>query len=124
MRNARSTAEWTGAVTGVLFTWCSRVLRVSQPALTRLLLINSSALPALSAYRLRQPTIINDESQGSIAKHLSCDGLRHYKVMTKFTSENIFFKSAGEVTCKMVDHVIRRIRLALLSSRLQNSPDD
>jgi len=52
-RAAHAQCQINGRMDGrgyrVLFTWCSRVPQVSQPALTRLLLINSSALPALSA---------------------------------------------------------------------------
>ena len=58
---------------------------------------------------------INDKSQDSIAKHLSCDGLLHYKFVIQFAGERIF-----NITGKMVDRVIR---LRLLSSKMQNSPD-
>jgi len=34
--------------------------------------------------------VINDKSQGSIAKHLSWDGFLHYKCITQFASERIF----------------------------------
>jgi len=34
--------------------------------------------------------VINDKAQDSTAKHLSYDGLLHYKVITQFASE-IFF---------------------------------
>jgi len=34
--------------------------------------------------------VINDKSQSSIAKHLSCDGLLHYKYITQFAGERIF----------------------------------
>ena len=33
---------------------------------------------------------INDKSQDSIAKHLSYDGLLHYKCTTQFAGERIF----------------------------------
>ena len=33
--------------------------------------------------------VINDKSQGSIAKHLSCDGLFHYKCIIQFACEGI-----------------------------------
>jgi len=39
--------------------------------------------------------VINDKSQDSTAKHLSCDGLIHYKFITQFAGETIFFKSAN-----------------------------
>ena len=34
--------------------------------------------------------VINDKSKGSIAKHLSCDGLRRYKFIIQFAGERIF----------------------------------
>ena len=34
--------------------------------------------------------VINDKSQGSIAKHLSCDGLLRYKYMVQSAGERIF----------------------------------
>jgi len=34
--------------------------------------------------------VINDKSQGSIAKHLSCDGLLHYKYIIQFAGERTF----------------------------------
>ena len=34
--------------------------------------------------------VINDKSQDSTAKHLSCDGLLHYKFITQFAGETIF----------------------------------
>jgi len=33
---------------------------------------------------------INDKSQDSTAKHLSCNGLLHYKFITQFAGEIIF----------------------------------
>jgi len=67
---------------------------------------------------------INDESQGSIAKHLRCDKLLYY---------TFIIHSAGERIFKIGDHlaklraksltVIYPIRLALLSSKMQISPD-
>jgi len=38
--------------------------------------------------------VINDKSQDSTAKHLSCDGLLHYKFISQFAGE-IFFKSVN-----------------------------
>jgi len=35
-------------------------------------------------------TVINDKSQGSTAKHLSCDGLLLYKFISQFADERIF----------------------------------
>ena len=34
--------------------------------------------------------VINDKLQDSTAKHLSCDGLLHYKFFTQFAGERIF----------------------------------
>jgi len=34
--------------------------------------------------------VINDKSQGSTVKHLSCDGLLHYKFIIQFAGEEIF----------------------------------
>jgi len=33
--------------------------------------------------------VINDKSEGSTAKHLSCDGLLHYKFIIQFAGERI-----------------------------------
>ena len=44
--------------------------------------------------------LINDKSQGCTAKHLSCDGLLHYKFIIQVASNWWTF---GEVTGKMVD---------------------
>ena len=43
--------------------------------------------------------VINDKSQGSIAKHFSCDGLIHYKFITQFDGERIF--KIGEHMAKL-----------------------
>ena len=67
---------------------------------------------------------INDESQGSIATKLRCDELLYYTFIIYSADERIF--NIGEhlaVTGKMVDCVIRPICLALLSSKMQISPD-
>ena len=66
--------------------------------------------------------VVNDKSQGSIAKSLSYDGLLHYKFIIPFADD--FFKNwltFREVTGKMVDCVIRQIRLTFLSLTMQNS---
>ena len=42
---------------------------------------------------------INDKSQGSITKHLSCDVLLYYKFITQFASERIF--KIGEHLAKL-----------------------
>ena len=34
--------------------------------------------------------VINEKSQGSIAKHLSCDELVHYNFIVHFAGERIF----------------------------------
>jgi len=39
--------------------------------------------------------VINDKSQGSVAKHLSWDCLLHYKFVIQFAGENFFLKSAN-----------------------------
>ena len=67
---------------------------------------------------------INDKSQGSIAKNLTCDELLYY---------TFIIHSAGEIIFKIGEHlaklwaksltVIYSIRLALLSSKMQISPD-
>ena len=43
--------------------------------------------------------VINDKSRGSIAKHLSCDGLLHYKFITQFGGERNF--KIGEHLAKL-----------------------
>jgi len=59
--------------------------------------------------------VVNDKWQGSIAKHLSYDGLL-VKYATQCAGERIFFLNwwtFGKVTDKMVDCFMRSIRLAL-----------
>ena len=57
--------------------------------------------------------VINDKSQDSTGKHLSYDGLLHYKFVIHCAGERIYQNpwTFGEVTGKMVDRVIRPIRL-------------
>jgi len=43
--------------------------------------------------------MINDKSQGSTAKHLSCDGSLHYKFIIQFAIERIFI--IGEHLAKL-----------------------
>jgi len=43
--------------------------------------------------------VINDKSQDSTAKHLSCDGLLHYKFIIQFGGERIF--KIGEHLAKL-----------------------
>jgi len=64
---------------------------------------------------------INDESQGSIAKNLRCDELLYYTFIIHSASERIF--KIGGVTGKIIDCIIYPIRIALLSSKMQISPD-
>jgi len=63
---------------------------------------------------------INDESQGSIANNLRCDELLYYTFIIRSAGERIF--KIGEVT-GIIYCVIYPIRLALLSSKVQISPD-
>jgi len=37
-----------------------------------------------------RPIVTNDKSQGTVAKHLSWDGLLHYKFIIQFAGERIF----------------------------------
>ena len=69
---------------------------------------------------------IKDESQGSIVTNLRCDALFYYTFIIHSAGERIFNIGEhyfGKATGKMVDCVIRPIRLALLSSKMQISPD-
>jgi len=43
--------------------------------------------------------VISDKSQGSTVKHLSCDGLLHYKFIIQFAGERIF--KIGEHLAKL-----------------------
>jgi len=68
---------------------------------------------------------INDESQCSTAKNLRCDELLYYTFITHSDGERIFKigEHFGEVTSEIVVCVMYPIRLALLSSKMQISPD-
>jgi len=66
---------------------------------------------------------INDESQGSIAKNLRCDELLYYTFIIHSVGERFFKIGEQLVKGKIVDCVIYLIRLALLSSKMQISPD-
>ena len=68
---------------------------------------------------------INDESQSSIAKNLRCDELLYYTFIIHSAGQRIckIGEYFGEVTGKIVDYVIYPICLALLSSKMQISPD-
>jgi len=60
-----------------------------------------------------------------IAKHLSWNGLLHYKYITEFPGDRIFLnrQKFGEVTGKMVYCDLCPICYTLLTSKMQNSPD-
>ena len=67
---------------------------------------------------------INDESQGSIAKNLRSDELLYYTFIIHSAGERIF--KIGEHLAKLWAKslaVIYPIRHALLSSKMQISPD-
>ena len=67
---------------------------------------------------------IDDESQGSIATNLRCDELLYYTFIILSAGERIF--NIGEHLAKLQAKsltVIHPIRLALLSSKMQISPD-
>ena len=67
---------------------------------------------------------INDESQGSIAKNFRCDELLYYTFIIHSAGERIF--KIGEHLAKLRAKsltVIYPIRLSLLSSKMQISPD-
>ena len=67
---------------------------------------------------------INDESQGNIGKNLRCDELLYYTFIIHSAGERIF--NIGEHLAKLRAKsltVIYPIRLALLSSKMQISPD-
>jgi len=73
---------------------------------------------------------INDESQASITKNLRCDELGAY--FTTHLSFTLLVKGflrlvniwrSYELTGTIIDYVIYPIRLALLSSKMQISPD-
>ena len=68
---------------------------------------------------------INDESQRSIAKNLRCDELLYYTFIIHSAGEIFFLNwwTFGEVTGKIADCVIYPICLAVLSSKMQISPD-
>jgi len=68
---------------------------------------------------------INDKSQGSITKNLRCNKLLCYTFIIHSAGERIFKigEHFGEFTGKIIDCVIHPIRLALLSSKMQISPD-
>ena len=68
--------------------------------------------------------VINDKSQGNIAKHLSWEVFIHYKFIIQFAGDKKIKIGAtfGEFTGKMVDSFMRPIRLTLLSSKMLTRP--
>ena len=48
--------------------------------------------------------VVNDKSEGTTAKHLSCDGLLHHKFIIQFAGESIF--KIGEHSAKLQGCVI------------------
>jgi len=69
--------------------------------------------------------VLQLESQGSIAKNLRCDELLYYIFIIHSPGKRIFkiCEHFGKVTGKIADCVMYPIRLALLSSKMQISPD-
>jgi len=71
--------------------------------------------------------VINDKSQGSIAKYLRCNELFYYTFIIQSAGERIF--KIGEHLAKLqaklliVSCATFASRLAFLSSEMQNSPD-
>ena len=70
-------------------------------------------------------TAINDESQCSIAKNLRCDVLLHYTFIIHSAGERIFKigEHLAKLRAKSLTVSYTPIRLALLSSKMQISPD-
>ena len=68
---------------------------------------------------------INDESQGSIAKNFRCDELLYYTFIIHSAGERIFLiaEHLAKLRAKSLTVVMYPIRLALLSSKMQISPD-
>ena len=66
--------------------------------------------------------VINDKSQDSTAKHLSYDGLLHYKFVSNYAGERIFKirEHLAKLQANMLDQVIRSIcfRLVLKDAEL------
>ena len=56
--------------------------------------------------------VINDKSQGSVAKHLSWDDLLYFKFIIQFAGERTFLnqRTFGEITRNMVDRAMCPIR--------------
>jgi len=68
---------------------------------------------------------INDESQGSIAKNLRCDELLYYTFIIHSAGERIFKigEHLAKLRTKSLTISYNPLRLALLSSKMQISPD-
>jgi len=69
--------------------------------------------------------VINDESQGSIAKHLRNGELLYYTFITQSAGTRIFFKLVNiwQSYRQNGDCFVRPIRIALLVSKMLISPD-
>jgi len=69
--------------------------------------------------------VINDKSQGSIAKNLACNELLFCTFFIQSVDERVFFKLVNiwRSYSKMADCFMCPIRLALLSSKMLISPD-
>jgi len=61
--------------------------------------------------------VINDKSQGTVAKHLSWDGLLHYKFIIQFADERIFKigEHLAKLQAKWLITLIHPIHCTLLS---------
>jgi len=66
--------------------------------------------------------VINDKSQDSTAKNLSCDGLLHYKFVDHCAGERMF-KIREQLAKLQAKWLIVSYALRLLSSTMQNSLD-
>jgi len=68
---------------------------------------------------------INDESEGSIAKNLRCDELLYYTFIIHSPGKRIFKigEHLAKLRAKSLTVTYTPIRLALLSSKMQISPD-
>jgi len=69
--------------------------------------------------------VINEKSQDSTTKHLSCDGLLHYKFITQFARGGIFKigEHLAKLQAKWLIVSYATFALRLLSLKMQNSLD-
>ena len=69
--------------------------------------------------------VINDKSQDSTAKHLSYDGLLHYKFVNNYAGERIFKirEHLEKLQAKWLSVSYASFALRLLSSKMHNSVD-